>query len=141
MEIDCQSTASDEEATLPAQASEEEEIRFRRRKNTLAARRSRRRKALHLQELERLVGRLQWEREIWKKRALDLHVLGTPVNRERAAVWAAGVLPRLLTWEAFGERPDELVAPPAFEPPVKVATASPAFQVATASSHLRDSNK
>ncbi|KAF7324212.1 hypothetical protein MKEN_00644500 [Mycena kentingensis (nom. inval.)] len=53
-------------------ASEQEKIEYKRRQNTLAARRSRKRKLMHQQALEEAVERLTREREIWRTRALML---------------------------------------------------------------------
>ncbi|KAJ7884043.1 hypothetical protein B0H13DRAFT_2343821 [Mycena leptocephala] len=57
---------------LVANAPDEQKIQFRRRQNTLAARRTRKRKSLHLQELEEAVEHLKREEEVWKARALAL---------------------------------------------------------------------
>ncbi|KAF5384936.1 hypothetical protein D9615_000986 [Tricholomella constricta] len=53
-------------------ATDQEKIEWKRRQNTLAARRSRKRKMQNLQRLEEKVERLTREREIWKTRALTL---------------------------------------------------------------------
>ncbi|KAJ6605708.1 hypothetical protein B0H10DRAFT_1820450 [Mycena sp. CBHHK59/15] len=55
-----------------ANAPDEQKIQFRRRQNTLAARRTRKRKSLHPQELEEAVEHLKREEEVWKARALAL---------------------------------------------------------------------
>jgi len=58
---------------LPASnATDQEKIEWKRRQNTLAARRSRKRKLMNVQRLEETVERLTKEREIWKTRALTL---------------------------------------------------------------------
>lgn len=59
-----------EEAPLPPNASEREQIEWKRRQNTLAARKSRKRKLQHQLELEAAVERLTSEKETWKVRAL-----------------------------------------------------------------------
>ncbi|GLB43665.1 putative basic region leucine zipper [Lyophyllum shimeji] len=56
-------------------ATDQEKIEWKRRQNTLAARRSRKRKLMNLQRLEETVERLTREREIWKTRALTLKQL------------------------------------------------------------------
>jgi hypothetical protein len=56
-------------------ATDQEKIEWKRRQNTLAARRSRKRKMLNVQRLEESVERLTREREIWKTRALTLKQL------------------------------------------------------------------
>ncbi|ESK90011.1 ectomycorrhiza-regulated protein [Moniliophthora roreri MCA 2997] len=53
----------------PPNATEKEIIEFKRRQNTLAARKSRKRKMVHLQNLEETVTRLTREVEQWKTRA------------------------------------------------------------------------
>ncbi|KAG6878608.1 hypothetical protein C0992_007855 [Termitomyces sp. T32_za158] len=53
-------------------ASEREQIEFKRRQNTVAARRSRKRKLEYQQNLETSVERLTRERDIWKTRATML---------------------------------------------------------------------
>ena len=61
---------------LPApNATDQEKIEWKRRQNTLAARRSRKRKMMNVQRLEETVERLTREREIWKTRALTLRQL------------------------------------------------------------------
>jgi len=59
-----------EEAPLPASATELQQIEWRRRQNTLAARKSRQRKLQHQLELEDSLQVLNSEREIWRTRAL-----------------------------------------------------------------------
>ncbi|EDR12074.1 uncharacterized protein LACBIDRAFT_293242 [Laccaria bicolor S238N-H82] len=65
-------------------ATEKEQIEWKRRQNTLAARKSRKRKLLHQQELEDSVERLTQEKEVWRTRALTLrqllHSHGVPFN-------------------------------------------------------------
>lgn len=56
-------------------ATDQEKIEWKRRQNTLAARRSRQRKMMNVQRLEETVERLTREREIWKTRALTLKQL------------------------------------------------------------------
>ncbi|RDB19513.1 hypothetical protein Hypma_013414 [Hypsizygus marmoreus] len=56
-------------------ATDQEKIEWKRRQNTLAARRSRKRKMMNVQRLEETVERLTREREIWKTRALTLKQL------------------------------------------------------------------
>jgi len=60
------------EEPLSANATDQEKIEYKRRQNTLAARRSRKRKLMHQQQLEEAVERLTREKEIWKTRALTL---------------------------------------------------------------------
>ncbi|KAJ7447155.1 ectomycorrhiza-regulated protein [Mycena latifolia] len=60
------------EEPLAANATDQEKIEYKRRQNTLAARRSRKRKLMHQQQLEEAVERLTREKEIWKTRALTL---------------------------------------------------------------------
>ncbi|KAF5377900.1 hypothetical protein D9615_006763 [Tricholomella constricta] len=70
------STAFDEEEDefneppLPPDATEKEQIEYKRRQNTVAARRSRKRKLQYQQDLEEKVERLQRERDVWKTRAV-----------------------------------------------------------------------
>ncbi|KAG5639648.1 hypothetical protein H0H81_008809 [Sphagnurus paluster] len=56
-------------------ATDQEKIEWKRRQNTLAARRSRQRKMQNMQRLEETVERLTREREVWKTRALTLKQL------------------------------------------------------------------
>lgn len=56
-------------------ATDQEKIEWKRRQNTLAARRSRKRKMMNVQRLEETVERLTKEREVWKTRALTLKQL------------------------------------------------------------------
>ncbi|KAJ7722567.1 ectomycorrhiza-regulated protein [Mycena maculata] len=60
------------EEPLSANATDQEKIEYKRRQNTLAARRSRKRKLMHQQQLEEAVERLTHERDVWKTRALML---------------------------------------------------------------------
>ncbi|KAJ7607715.1 hypothetical protein FB45DRAFT_393832 [Roridomyces roridus] len=60
------------EEPLAPNATDQEKIEYKRRQNTLAARRSRKRKQMHQQQLEEAVERLTREKEIWKTRALTL---------------------------------------------------------------------
>ncbi|KAJ7608199.1 hypothetical protein FB45DRAFT_389228 [Roridomyces roridus] len=60
------------EEPLAPNATDQEKIEYKRRQNTLAARRSRKRKLMHQQQLEEAVERLSREKEIWKTRALTL---------------------------------------------------------------------
>ena len=67
----------DDELTeeLPSNATDQERIEFRRQRNTLAARRSRRRKMEYQQQLEENVEHLKIERQKWKTRAEMLRQL------------------------------------------------------------------
>ncbi|KAG6809373.1 hypothetical protein H0H92_000511 [Tricholoma furcatifolium] len=56
-------------------ATDQEKIEYKRRQNTLAARRSRKRKMENVQRLEETVERLTREREIWRTRAMTLKQL------------------------------------------------------------------
>ncbi|KAJ4474463.1 hypothetical protein J3R30DRAFT_3260815, partial [Lentinula aciculospora] len=56
-------------------ATDQEKIDYKRRQNTLAARRSRKRKLVHTQQLELAVERLTAEKEMWRTRALTLRQL------------------------------------------------------------------
>lgn len=58
-----------------ANATDQEKIEWKRRQNTLAARRSRKRKMVYQQQLEVTVDRLTMEKEVWKTRALTLKQL------------------------------------------------------------------
>lgn len=58
------------EEPLPPNATEKEQIEWKRRQNTLAARKSRKRKLQHQLELEDTIERLNGEVETWKSRAL-----------------------------------------------------------------------
>ncbi|KAF5348500.1 hypothetical protein D9756_009640 [Leucocoprinus leucothites] len=57
---------------LKPNATELEQIEWKRRQNTLAARKSRKRKLQHQQELETQVNNLAQDREKWRQRALTL---------------------------------------------------------------------
>lgn len=75
-----QSIPSDEEDELTeeppaANATDQEKIEYKRRQNTLAARRSRRRKTQYTQNLAETVEKLKMEKEVWKTRALTLKQL------------------------------------------------------------------
>ncbi|KAL0059550.1 hypothetical protein AAF712_013695 [Marasmius tenuissimus] len=69
---------------LPPNASDQQRIEYQRHRNTLAARRSRKRKELYRQELEQMVDELTAETEKWKTRAEMLRRLiqnqGLPLN-------------------------------------------------------------
>lgn len=54
---------------LPSDATDQQKLDYQRQRNTLAARRSRKRKELYKQELEALVDELTVETEKWKTRA------------------------------------------------------------------------
>lgn len=56
-------------------ATDQEKIDYKRRQNTLAARRSRKRKLVYTQQLEGTVDRLMMEKEMWRTRALTLRQL------------------------------------------------------------------
>lgn len=58
-----------------AGATDQEKIEWKRRQNTLAARRSRKRKLVYQKQLEETVERLTMEKEVWKTRALTLKQL------------------------------------------------------------------
>ncbi|KAF8956465.1 hypothetical protein BDZ97DRAFT_1637210, partial [Flammula alnicola] len=58
------------EEPLHPNATDQEKIAYKRRQNTLAARRSRRRRLAQFQKLEEDVARLNREKDIWKERAL-----------------------------------------------------------------------
>ena len=65
----------DESFTLPPNPTEQELIEAKRRQNTVAARRSRKRKLEYQRELEESVEILKEERDLWKSRALTCHAL------------------------------------------------------------------
>jgi len=65
----------DDQHPLPPNATEKEQIEWKRRQNTLAARKSRQRKLQHQLELENAVERLTVEKETWKVRALTYQAL------------------------------------------------------------------
>lgn len=74
------SVISDEEDELTeeppaANATDQEKIEYKRRQNTLAARRSRKRKMQYTQNLQETVEKLMIEKEVWKTRALTLKQL------------------------------------------------------------------
>ncbi|KAL0570224.1 hypothetical protein V5O48_011746 [Marasmius crinis-equi] len=54
---------------LPPDATDQQRIEYQRHRNTLAARRSRKRKEVYRQELEQMVDQLTVETEKWKTRA------------------------------------------------------------------------
>jgi len=60
---------------LPENATEQEKIDWRRRQNTLAARKSRKRKQDQMQQLQDDVQRLSKEKDVWKERALMMKQL------------------------------------------------------------------
>jgi len=55
---------------LGPEATEQEKIEYKRRMNTLAARRSRRRRLAQFHKLEEDVARISREKDIWRERAL-----------------------------------------------------------------------
>jgi len=63
------------ERPLPENATEQEKIDWRRRQNTLAARKSRKRKQDQMQQLQDDVQRLSKEKDVWKERALMMKQL------------------------------------------------------------------
>lgn len=65
----------DENFTLPPNPTEQELIEAKRRQNTIAARRSRKRKLEYQRELEDSVEAMREERDMWKSRALTCHAL------------------------------------------------------------------
>jgi Basic region leucine zipper len=65
----------DEAYTLPPNATEQELIEAKRRQNTIAARRSRKRKLEYQRELEDSLENVKLERDMWKSRALTYHAL------------------------------------------------------------------
>jgi hypothetical protein len=65
----------EDEITLPLNPTEQELIEAKRRQNTIAARRSRKRKLEYQRELEDSVQTLTEERDMWKSRALTCHAL------------------------------------------------------------------
>jgi hypothetical protein len=60
---------------LPENATEQEKIDWRRRQNTLAARKSRKRKHDQMQQLQDDVQRLSKEKDVWRERALMMKQL------------------------------------------------------------------
>ncbi|KIK58408.1 hypothetical protein GYMLUDRAFT_45300 [Collybiopsis luxurians FD-317 M1] len=64
-----------EDEPLPPNASAKERSDWKKRRNTKAARRSRKRKAIYTERLEATVERLRLEKETWKTRALTLRQL------------------------------------------------------------------
>jgi hypothetical protein len=67
----------DEVVTLPPNPTEQELIEAKRRQNTIAARRSRKRKLEYQRELEETVEAVTRERDAWKARALTCEALLT----------------------------------------------------------------
>ncbi|KAJ4467032.1 hypothetical protein J3R30DRAFT_2088629 [Lentinula aciculospora] len=65
---------SDDEP-LPPNASERERSEWKKRRNTKAARRSRKRKMIYTERLEANVEKLRLEKEMWRTRALTLRQL------------------------------------------------------------------
>ncbi|KAJ3755322.1 hypothetical protein EV360DRAFT_72960 [Lentinula raphanica] len=65
---------SDDEP-LPPNATERERIEWKKRRNTKAARRSRKRKMIYTERLEANVEKLRLEKEMWRTRALTLRQL------------------------------------------------------------------
>ncbi|KAF8816144.1 hypothetical protein BYT27DRAFT_6465717 [Phlegmacium glaucopus] len=63
------------EGPLPEDATEQEKIDWRRRQNTLAARKSRKRKLEQMQQLQDDVQRLSKEKDVWRERALMMKQL------------------------------------------------------------------
>ncbi|KAK1230607.1 hypothetical protein PQX77_006302 [Marasmius sp. AFHP31] len=67
--LQIQSSEDEELEELPPNATEKEKLRYQRHRNTLAARRSRKKKEIYKQELEQMVDQLTMETEKWKTRA------------------------------------------------------------------------
>jgi len=63
------------EEPLAENATDQEKIEYKRRQNTLAARRSRARKLVYTQQLEATVEHLTQQKEMWRTRALTLRQL------------------------------------------------------------------
>jgi hypothetical protein len=78
---------------LPPNASEKEQIEWKRRQNTIAARKSRKRKLEHLQYLEGEVERLKRDRDVWRVRAVTL----------RGVLRGQGQTAGMEEWEVDGE--------------------------------------
>jgi len=73
--FDDQDELADEQPPA-ANATDKEKIEWKRRQNTLAARRSRKRKMMYTQQLETTVEKLTMEKEVWKTRTMTLkHLL------------------------------------------------------------------
>lgn len=68
------------EEPLRPGATEKEQIEYKRRQNTVAARRSRKRKLMHQQYLEDKIEELTQSREVWKTRAHILQDMLTANN-------------------------------------------------------------
>ncbi|KAG6834741.1 hypothetical protein H0H93_007674 [Arthromyces matolae] len=66
---DADDDEADREPPPGPNATEKEQIEYKRRQNTVAARRSRKRKLEYQQGLERDVGKLRREKDLWKVRA------------------------------------------------------------------------
>lgn len=66
--------SSDDEPLSP-NATEKERAEWRKRRNTKAARRSRKRKVQYTEQLEAIVEKLQREKDMWRTRALTLSQL------------------------------------------------------------------
>jgi hypothetical protein len=64
-----------EEVVINSSMTEQEQIEAKRRQNTIAARRSRKRKLEYQRELEDSVDRYKGESEIWKQRAMTCQAL------------------------------------------------------------------
>jgi antitoxin component of MazEF toxin-antitoxin module len=64
-----------EEVQINPSMSEQEQIEAKRRQNTIAARRSRKRKLEYQRELEESVEQYKRESEIWKARAMTCQAL------------------------------------------------------------------
>lgn len=64
-----------EDVQITPSMSEQEQIEAKRRQNTIAARRSRKRKLEYQRELEEVVERYKRENEIWKARAMTCQAL------------------------------------------------------------------
>jgi len=65
----------DETITLPPNPTEQELIEAKRRQNTIAARRSRKRKLEYQRELEDSLEAMKEDRDMWKSQALTYHAL------------------------------------------------------------------
>ncbi|KAJ8085115.1 hypothetical protein AAF712_003435 [Marasmius tenuissimus] len=67
--LQIQSSDDEELEELPPNATEKQKLQYQRHRNTLAARRSRKKKEMYKQELEQMVDQLTMETEKWKTRA------------------------------------------------------------------------
>ncbi|KIY49772.1 hypothetical protein FISHEDRAFT_12872, partial [Fistulina hepatica ATCC 64428] len=65
----------DSDPQPPPNATEREQIEWKRRQNTLAARKSRKRKLEHQQMMEAEIASLKEERDMWKTRAMMLQAV------------------------------------------------------------------